>query len=251
MTDQLRDYARQLKLGNIEDLYDRVQFKDKRQYLTDLLELMLDQRRAKRADRLIRKAGFPVIKTLEGYDFDPITFPAGLNHGALTGLEFISRKENVLMLGSVGTGKTHLAVALGVKACLQGFRVQFYRAADLANDLMELHLSSQAGKLIRDIGKADLFILNELGYVPFRKEASELLFSVVSNTYEKQSIIVTLNLEFGRWTEVFGDDRLTAALIDRLVHHSHILPFKGDSHRLREAMAKRKEPAKEEVSEQR
>ncbi len=239
MTDTLRAYARNLKLGNIEEIYDQIEFEDRRQYVTDLLGLMIEQRRARRAERLIKKAGFPVLKTLDGYDFSPITFPGGLDQESLRALEFMSIKENILMLGAVGTGKTHLAVALGVKACLRGLKVRFYRAADLTNELMELYQSGRAGWLIRDISKADLLILDELGYVPFSKRASELLFTVISNTYETQSIIVTSNLEFGRWNEVFGDDRLTAALIDRLVHHSHILAFRGDSFRLRQALARR------------
>jgi len=239
VTDNLRIYARKLRLGNIEEIYDQVEFETKRQYVTALLELMVKQRRARSAERLVKKAGFPSLKTLEGYDFGSITFPRGLNRESLEALEFISRKENLLMLGAVGTGKTHLAIALGVKACLNGLKVRFYRAADLTNELMELHLSGQAGRLIREVSRTNLLILDELGYVPFSKRASELLFTVISNTYENQSIIVTSNLEFGRWNEVFGDDRLTAALIDRLVHHSHILAFTGDSYRLRQALARR------------
>ena len=142
------------------------------------------------------------------------------------------------MLGTVGTGKTHLSTALGLKACAQGKKVLFYRAVDLTNELLEKYPDGQAGKLIKKISKADLLILDELGYIPFSKKAAELLFSVISNSYEQQSIIVTSNLEFGRWNEVFGDDRLTAALIDRVVHHAHILAFTGKSYRFRQAMDK-------------
>lgn len=239
---ELRAYARKLRLGNVEEIYEQVEFRNRRQYLMDLFELMIKQRQTRRAERLMRKAGFPSLKTLDGYDFSPVTFPKGLNKESLSHLSFLEHRENLLLVGAIGTGKTHLAVALGVKACLRGLSVRFYRAADLTNDLLELHLSGQAGRLIREIAGADLFILDEMGYVPFSKRASELLFAVVSNTYEKQSIIVTSNLEFGRWNEVFGDDRLTAALIDRLVHHSHIFAFRGDSFRLRQALARKDTP---------
>ena len=144
------------------------------------------------------------------------------------------------MLGSVGTGKSHLATALGIKACSNNKKVQFYRVVDLTNELLEKYKDGQANKLIKKIAKADLLILDELGYIPFNKKAAELLFSVISNCYEQHSIIVTSNLEFGRWNEVFGDDRLTAALIDRVVHHSHILAFTGKSYRFQQAMASRK-----------
>jgi DNA replication protein DnaC len=240
MTERLKEYSKKLRLGNIEELYEEVEFKDRRQYLTDLFALLVEQRRAKRVERLIKKAGFPAVKTLEGYDFGPITFPRGLEHRALVELEFLKQRENLLMLGAVGTGKTRLAVALGVKACLSGHNVKFYRVADLINDLMQQHLGGSTSRLISQIAGADLLILDEVGYVPFSKRASELLFNVVSRSYERQCIIITSNLEFGRWNEVFGDDRLTAALIDRLVHHSHILAFSGESFRLRQALAKHK-----------
>lgn len=241
MTDRLRQCCKRLRLGNLADFYDQVEYEDREQYLTEVLELALKHRRARRAQRLIKKAGFPVNKTLEGYDCSPITFPAGLDRDSLLSLAFIDRRENVLMLGAVGTGKTHLSIALGVKACMAGRQVKFYRAADLTNELLEKHPLGQAGRLIREIAKVDLFVLDELAYVPFSKKAAELLFNVISNSYEQQSIIVTSNLEFGRWTEVFGDDRLTAALVDRLVHHAHILAFKGQSYRLRQALDRRKE----------
>jgi len=237
--DRLRSCCKRLKLGNLVDLYDQVVYEDRRQYLTDVLELALEHRRTRRAQRLIKKAGFPTVKTLDGYDFGPISFPAGLDRESLVELGFVDRHENVLMLGAVGTGKTHLALALGVKACTQGRHVKFYRAADLTNELLEKHPLGKAGRLIREIARADLFVLDELGYVSFSKKAAELLFTVISNSYERQSIIVTSNLEFGRWVEVFGHDRLTAALVDRLVHHAHILAFNGQSYRLRQALAKR------------
>jgi len=238
--DPLAACCKTLRLGNLGDLYDQVEFNNRKQYLTGVLELAIEQRRARWAERLIKQAAFPVAKTLDTFEFDPVTLPQGLDRTALTELHFIERRENVLCLG---TGKTHLAIALGMKACLQGLKVAFYRAADLTQELLEQHRAGTAGRLMRRIARADLFILDEVGYVPFCRQASQLLFSTVASGYEQQSLIVTSNLEFGRWNEVFGDDRLTAALVDRLVHHAHILAFTGDSYRLRQAMARRTEDA--------
>lgn len=241
MVTRLSEICKKLKISDLDRLSQQVAFESPEQYLTQTLELALQEREIRRINRLIRRAGFPTSKTLEGYDFKTVTFPDSLIKESLLDLNFIERKENILMLGAVGTGKTHLSIALGLKACSLGKTVNFYRAADLTNDLMERHKEGRAGKLIKSISKADLLILDEVGYIPFSKRASELLFTVISNSYEHQSIIITSNLEFGRWNEVFGDDRLTAALIDRLVHHSHILAFSGQSFRFRQAMAGRKE----------
>jgi len=235
---RLRELCKELKIWNLEDLITEVEFSNPEQYLIDILELALKKRHTRKVKRLIKRAGFPGTKTLDHYDFNPISFPESINKTELLTLKFIERQENLLMLGTVGTGKTHLAIALGLKACSLGKNVLFYRAVDLTNELLEKYPEGQAGKLIKKIAKADLLILDELGYIPFSKKAAELLFSVISNSYENQSIIVTSNLEFGRWNEVFGDDRLTAALIDRVVHHAHILAFTGKSYRFRQAMAK-------------
>ncbi|MGI6586175.1 MAG: ATP-binding protein [Lutisporaceae bacterium] len=140
------------------------------------------------------------------------------------------------MLGAVGTGKTHMAIALGVSACQQGIGVQFYRAAELVAVLQEKFGQGLLTRFQAKLRKADLLILDEVGYVPFSQTGSELLFNVIADCYEQQSVIVTSNLEFGQWTSIFGDNKLTAALIDRLVHHAHILTFTGDSFRLKEAM---------------
>lgn len=241
--------CKELKLGNLEGIASQVEYRNNHQYLTEVLELALRQRKARRTARLIREAKFPAIKTLDGYRFEPITFPPGFNKEQLLSLEFIERKENLLCMGAVGTGKTHLAIALGVKACSEGKRVRFYRAVELSTELAERHREGNLGKLLRQLEKLDLLILDELGYIPFDRMASQLLFNVISNSYEQQSIIVTSNLQFGRWNEIFGDDRLTAALIDRLVHHAYILAFSGESYRYREAMKKQGGGMKKDKSE--
>jgi len=236
---KLKELCKELRISNLEDIVSEVEFKEPDQYLIDILELAVDHRNNRRVKRLIKRAKFPTIKTLDNYDFEPISFPDNLDKTDLLSLDFIDKKENILMLGSVGTGKTHLATALGIKACRKNKKVKFYRAIDLTNELLEKYKDGQANKLIKKIAKTDLLIIDELGYIPFSKKAAELLFSVISNCYEQQSIIVTSNLEFGRWNEVFGDDRLTAALIDRVVHHAYILAFTGKSYRFQQAMANR------------
>jgi len=237
--NNLKELCKELKMSNLQELITEVDFNEPEQYLTDILQLAVNQRKTRRIKRLIKLAGFPVPKTIDNFDFNPISFPESINKADLLTLDFINKKENVLMLGAVGTGKTHLATALGIKACSKNKKVQFYRAVDLTNELVEKFKEGQVNKLIKKIAKTDILILDELGYIPFSKKAAELLFSVISNCYEQKSIIVTSNLEFGRWNEVFGDDRLTKALIDRVVHHSHILAFTGKSYRFKEAMTNR------------
>ena len=239
MSSLLKEYSRTLRLGNIEKLIDQVEYQNREQYVTDLMKLIIEERNKNRIDRLIRKAGFPSIKTLDNYEFSPITFPQGLNKETLLTLDFIDNKENILMLGAVGTGKTHLSIALGVMACMAGKEGRFYRTGDLTTELLELHEKNQVSRFVKKLEQADLLILDEVGYVPTSKRASELLFTVISNCYERQSIIVTSNLELGRWNEVFGDDRLTAALIDRMIHHAHILVFKGESYRYKQALMRK------------
>ena len=155
---------------------------------------------------------------------------------------FVERRENVIFIGSYGTGKTHLAIALGVAACRQGKRVRFYTAAGLINELLEAQAQLRGGKLEASLAKCDLIILDELGFVPFSKEGAEALFTFCSSRYERGSLIITTNLDFIRWKEIFGDEALTGALLDRLTHRCHILEMNGDSYRFKESL-RRKEKA--------
>jgi len=236
MSSQLRDYCKQLKLKNIVEIYEEVAYETKEQYLAELFRMEVESRHSARVKRLLRKAGFLTPKSLDGYVFDPITWPRPSSKAEILNLTFLNQHENVLMLGAVGTGKTHLASALGVRACTQGKEVRFFRAVDLVNTLLEKHQAGTLSRFLQELRKCELLILDELGFVPFHQDGSELLFNVIADCYERRSVIVTSNLEFGQWNQIFGDNRLTAALIDRLVHHSHILAFTGDSIRLRQAM---------------
>jgi DNA replication protein DnaC len=236
MSSELRDHCKQLKLKNIVEIYEGVPYEAKEQYLTELFRKEIESRHNARVKRLLRKAGFSSTKKLDGYVFDPITWPRSGSKTEVLNLAFLEKHENVLMLGAVGTGKTHLASALGIRACTQGKEVRFFRAVDLVNTMLEKHKAGTLPRFLQELRKCELLILDELGFVPFHQDGSELLFNVIADCYERRSVIVTSNLEFGQWNQIFGDNRLTAALIDRLVHHSHILAFTGDSIRLRQAM---------------
>ena len=158
----------------------------------------------------------------------------------LSRCSFIDRRENAIFIGSYGTGKTHLAISLGICACNQGKKVRFYTVAGLINELLEAQSQLRLGKLESVLAKCDLIILDELGFVPFTKEGAEALFTFCSSRYEKGSMIITTNLDFARWKEIFGDDALTGALLDRLTHRCHILEMNGGSYRFKESLRRKK-----------
>lgn len=154
----------------------------------------------------------------------------------VTDLHFLAPKENLIFMGSVGTGKTHLATAIALKACQEGRRVRFFTAAELANILLEKNTKGTLNNYLGTLKKVELVVIDEIGFVPLHKDAAELLFQVISDCYERKSLIITSNLEFSQWNTVFGDNRLTAALVDRLIHHSHIVIFSGESYRLTQSL---------------
>ena len=186
----------------------------------------------------MKDSNIPQIKTFEGYSFEEINFPSVCNKERLLSLEWINNKENVVMMGNVGTGKTHMSTALAVEACRKGISVQFYRVSELVETLKYKFNQGSIRRFKNRLKKNEVLILDEVGYVPFDQVGSELLFNVIADCYERQSIIVTTNLEFGQWTSIFGDTKLTAALVDRLVHHANIISFTGESNRLAEALKK-------------
>lgn len=195
-----------------------------------------EQRLLKRKERLFRKAKFPQIKSFEGYDFSQVVFPEGFSVEELKSLAFISSQQDFVFHGKTGRGKTHLAIALGVAAVDAGFEVRFFTAAQLVMLLKKAQTDSTLDSFLKDLSKANLIILDELGYVPFDIEGARLLFQVMSDCYEKRSLVITTNIEFGKWGTVFGDDKLAAALIDRIVHHGRFIEFNGVSHRMSAAL---------------
>lgn len=209
-------------------------------FLLQLCELELIDRERRAAERRLKAAKFPTQKTLETFDFKA---QPSINKVLVTELhrgEYIDKRENILIVGSSGTGKTHLATALGIAACGQGKRVRFFRVTELITLLMEAREERELLRLKRQLAKLDLLILDELGYVPASKLGSELLFDVISTAYERLSLMVTTNLPFENWTEVLGSERLTGATLDRLTHRCHILEARGESYRLRDAKRRRR-----------
>jgi DNA replication protein DnaC len=212
-------------------------------YLLRLTELELLDRDRRAIERRIRQARFPVIKSLDSFDL--LAIPS-LNKALVLELarsEFLVRKENLLLLGNSGTGKTHIAPALGLAACQRGHRVRFTTAAALVGELIEARDEKQLRRFQKQLAAYELLIIDELGFVPLSKTGAELLFEIVSQRYERAATLVTSNLPFQEWTEVFGSERLTGALLDRLTHHVHILEMNGDSCRLKQSRRKRTPPS--------
>jgi DNA replication protein DnaC len=208
---------------------------DYQTYLLRLMEREVIERERRSAERRTKAAGFAVLKTLDTYDFG---VQPSVNQALVRELmrgEWIGRRENVLMIGNSGTGKTHLATALAFAACQQGRRVRFFTTTGLVTRLLESREERQLERLQRQLERQHLLVLDELGYVPFSPAGAELLFEVVSRAYERTSLLVTTNLPFESWTEVMGSERLTGALLDRLTHRVHIVEANGESYRLRES----------------
>lgn len=237
----LAHYLKQLKLPTILREYAAVVTactQDRCDYVSFLLRLVeretLD-REQRAAERRIKNARFPLLKTLDTFDFTAQPSISEKLVRELMGGEYVERHENVLLVGNSGTGKTHLASALGWAGCMQGRHVRFFTVKALVTHLVEMTEQRQLERTLRQLERQDVLILDELGYVPFSKTGAELLFEVISRAYERRSLIVTTNLPFESWTEVFGSERLTGALLDRLTHRVHILEANGPSYRLRES----------------
>lgn len=233
MAEQIEQLMRQVKLGGMAKGWRSVPYENTEQYVTDLLTLELQERETNRINRMVKTAGFRVMKTLDDFVWNSaIELPGGLPQEYMTDLQSLAPKENLIFMGSVGTGKTHLATAIALKACQEGRRVRFFTAAELANILLEKNTKGTLNNYLGTLKKVELVVIDEIGFVPLHKDAAELLFQVISDCYERKSLIITSNLEFSQWNTVFGDNRLTAALVDRLIHHSHIVIFSGESYRL-------------------
>lgn len=214
-------------------------------YLADLAGLEVAGRRERRIERRMSDARFPVLKTLDAFDFGS---QPGVDRDHVLELargEFVAAHRNVVLVGAVGTGKTHLAIALGIACCQREHRVRFTTAAELTNALVEAKAAGRLSRKLEQFARFDVVILDELGYVPFDKHGADLLFGFISRVYERRSLIVTTNLAFAQWDQVFLDASAAAAVIDRVMHHAAILKTEGASFRLKQAKegrGRRKEP---------
>jgi len=232
MRAEIEGYQRQLKLSNaLMEIYPTIEAESHEDFLLQLLKGLHEDRDEKRKLRNLNNAGFHIIKSLEGYKFSQVQFPSRLHQDELVALDFLDRKENVILYGAVGTGKTHLAIALGVKAISEGKKAVFFKVHNLIVQL-EDEDPRKVAKVYKKIKQADLLILDEWGYLPLHQEGARLLFNIISDCYEAKSIIITTNIEFGRWNSFLFDEKMTAAIVDRLVHHSHMLIFTGKSYRM-------------------
>lgn len=206
------------------------------EFVEELFQKELDLRDENRRNRLIKRAGFPVYKTFEGYSYDSVKFPPAFGMEGLEQLDFVPERKNLVLYGPVGIGKTHMAIAAGVKACQLGYKTKFYTVTELVLKLAEARKNGTLERLLKELRTLDLLILDEWGYVPVDKDGSQLLFRVISDSYESKSLILTTNLEFSKWGGIFTDDQMAAAMIDRLVHHGHLLIFEGRSYRMEHAL---------------
>jgi DNA replication protein DnaC len=217
---------------------------DHARYLLRLAELELIARERRMAERRIRAARFPAVKSFDSFDFAAIPALNKMLALELARCEYAVRHENVVALGPSGVGKTHVALALGLAACQRGFSVSFATASALVNQLMEARDERRLLRLQAQLAAVKLLIVDELGYVPFSQTGAELLFETFSQRYEKGSTIITSNLPFQDWTSVFGSERLTGALLDRFTHHVHILEMNGESYRLATSKKRQKQAPK-------
>jgi DNA replication protein DnaC len=212
------------------------------QFLARLVELELMDRERRMIERRIKAAKFPAVKSLDSFEFKAIPTLNKMQVLELARCEWIERRENVIALGPSGTGKTHVALGLGLAACQKSLTVGFTTAAALVHELMEARDERRLLRLQRQLVNHKLLIIDELGFVPLSKTGAELLFELISQRYERGATLITSNLPFDEWTETFGSERLTGALLDRLTHHVHILEMNGDSYRLSQSRGRKAGP---------
>jgi DNA replication protein DnaC len=236
LTAEIAACCKELKLGrNLAQMSERMEADSHQEYLLRLLRGELEHREIQRKDKLLKNAGFYALKDFAGFRFDEVKLPASVSSQYLQNCEFIKTKTNLVMYGNVGTGKTFLSIALGIEACKKGIPTRFFRTAALVNQLSEAKKSGTLSTLMKKLSQAELLICDEWGYIPLDRTGAQLLFEVIAECYERKTLIINTNLEFSRWVNVFYDEQMTGAILDRVLHHCHLLLFPGQSHRMRES----------------
>lgn len=228
-------YSKQLKtpsFNRYEDVIRQLDHdKSYDQFLIELLKLESISRMESSQKRRINAAKFPFVKTFDEMDLSRYEHVSEATFHELASCDFVSKRQNIVMIGNTGRGKTHCSIALGVKACMQGMNVKFYTAANLSNELIEAMEYKRLLKLERQLAKIDLLIIDEASYITFNRHQSELLFKIIADRAEKRSVIISTNLKFSEWTTLFENETMVAALIDRLTFRSHVLNMNGISFR--------------------
>lgn len=206
------------------------------EYLAGYLEAERPGREASKRAALLRRCALPAPKTFDGYDWSAVSWPEGMGRESLLALDFVERREDLVLMGDVGTGKTHVASALCALVCERRLEARFFAASSLAMRLRRARYDGKPGREAALIGRARLLVIDELGFLPLDADGARLLFQVFADAYETQSVVITTNLKFSRWGSVFGDDQMAAAAIDRIVRHGRLVQFRGESYRVRHAL---------------
>lgn len=239
MRDEIIALQKKLKINKaLLDIYPDLTYETNEQFVHALLKNLDVSRREMAKQKSMKAANFPIIKTLETYEFSAIQMPETITVQALKDVQFLENKENLVFYGNVGTGKTHLAIALGLAAIEQGKAVQYFTLHELINTLVQAKGEGKYQKIMKRIMKNDLLILDEWGYLPLHHEGARLIYEVISRFYEQKSLILTTNLEFSHWKNFLFDEKLTVAILDRIIHHSHLLIFNGSSYRKEHSLMK-------------
>lgn len=238
--DELIKYCKSLRLSNLIHVIGDDVEKDKLEFLKYLFQMELESRKNKRINMNMTKARFDLHKSIHDFSFEGVIVPSSTSISELKNCHFIQKKENLILYGRQGTGKTHLAIGLGVEAVLNDQKVQFYKVSKLVNELVDAKQNGTLYRKLNQLEKLDLLIIDEWGYASIDNEGAKLLFQVIADCYEKRSVIITTNLEFGKWNTLFYDEKLTAALIDRMIHHSHLIVFERESYRVKHSLMNEK-----------
>ncbi len=239
MRAEIEKLQKRLRINkHLLDIYSEIPHQTNEQFVHDLLQALDEARREGAEKKRLKRANFPLTKTLKGYSFSGIQLPDSLPLDSLKDVSFLENRENLIFYGNVGTGKTHLAIALGMEAIKKGKTVQFFTLHELINRLVQAKDEGTYPSFMQKITNSDLLILDEWGYLSLHHEGARLIYEVVSRFYEHKSLILTTNLEFSHWKNFLFDERLTAAILDRIIHHSHLIVFNRTSYRKEHSLMK-------------